>query len=258
MYDDTMFEAPIPQLLLLTTQTGDAILSYYGIHTAVEMKSNNTPITQADKIAHNLLEIGLKKIMPNTPILSEESKHIVFEACQNWQEYWLIDPLDGTREFVNQTDEFCICIAYIKNNQAIFGLIYDPVNRVHYYTHHHQTFRLKAGKTTQLFTKKTHQPLRVVTGRHSHHNPKLQAHLRTLGNIQTFELGSALKFCKIAEGHYDYYPRFGACSEWDSAAGACILRMAGGSVVNALGEELRYNQNKDFLSPDFFASNKTQ
>jgi 3'(2'), 5'-bisphosphate nucleotidase len=251
-----MFESITPQLISLATQAGEKILSYYGKDISVESKSNDTPITQADKSAHTLIEAGLRVIKPNIPILSEESDEEVFHQCKNWSEYWLIDPLDGTREFINQTGEFCVCIAYIKNNRPVFGLIYSPIKQTHYYAYNGKTFRLKNAKTTQIFTQKNHQPLRVVVGHYSQDNLELQAHLETLPEKKMFELGSALKFCKIAEGEYDYYPRFGACSEWDSAAGVCILQMAGGCVKDESGKDLRYNQKTDFLSPAFFASSE--
>ncbi|SFV86748.1 3'(2'),5'-bisphosphate nucleotidase [hydrothermal vent metagenome] len=251
------FDKILPQLIKLTTKTGEDILSHYKTDIKVEIKTNDTPLTIADKNAHQSIVDTLSKLTPNTPILSEESDVIAIEERSKWDEYWLVDPLDGTRDFIERTDEFCICIAYIKNHTAIFGLVYAPITGVHYYGFNAKSYRYYNNTHECINACVAERPLRVVTGRHSSHNPKLGEHLAELGEHQVSRLGSALKFCEIAQGNYDYYPRFGPCSEWDTAAGGCILENAGGSVIDENGEPLRYNTQDSLLSPIFFASGKS-
>ncbi len=129
-----MFDLLTPKLIQLTTEVGETIMSFYNSNISVEMKDDETPLTIADETAHKLIEKGLAEITPNTPILSEESDAISFHELSKWSEYWLVDPLDGTRDFLNHTGEFCICIAYIKNHTPIFGMVYAPINKTHYYT----------------------------------------------------------------------------------------------------------------------------
>ena len=248
------FEKILPQLIKLTADVGKVIMSFYKADMAVEMKLNKTPLTIADQRAHQLIVEGLNHLTPNVAILSEESDTATFEQRSKWQEYWLVDPLDGTQDFLEQTGEFCICIAYIKNHQAIFGLVYAPLTQTHYYGFDNKTYKQHNNIQTPLNACSATLPLRVVIGHNSTHNSKLQTHLQQLGKHQLNHLGSALKFCQIAEGVYDYYPRFGPCCEWDTAAGACILQNAGGCVVDENGAPLRYNTKNDLLSPTFFAS----
>ncbi len=247
------FDKILPQLITLTTEVGDEILSHYKTDIQIEIKADETPLTIADKHAHQSIVNALSKLTPTVPILSEESDKITFKERSKWDEYWLIDPLDGTKDFIEQTGEFCICIAYIKNHTAIFGLVYAPISRTHYYGFDGQSHQYHNGNHKRIKASAAKQTLRIIIGHHSLHNPKLQTHLAKLGEYRLNHLGSALKFCEIAQGNYDYYPRFGPCSEWDTAAGGCILQNAGGSVVDENGEPLRYNTQESLLSPTFFA-----
>ncbi len=252
-----MFDLLTPKLIQLTSEVGEVIMSFYKSDINVETKGDETPLTIVDQQAHQLISSGLELLTPDIPILSEESEDLSYETRSKWDDYWLIDPLDGTRDFIEQTGEFCICIAYIRNNRPIFGFVYAPLSKTHYYTDDQlRTFKLHQGKTTLLKTPLQNLPLEVVIGRHSFNNKKLQSHLKKIGDANINHLGSALKFCKIAEGLYDYYPRFGPCSEWDTAAGSFILQCAGGSVVDESGNALSYNTKQDLLSPVFFASSK--
>ncbi len=250
-----MFDSLIPPLIKLTTEVGERIISFYRSDMSVEVKSDETPLTIADQTAHQLIVDGLEKLTPNIPILSEESDAISFNERSKWREYWLIDPLDGTRDFLDHTGEFCICIAYIKDHAPIFGMVYAPIDKTHYYaTKGSNTFKLQNGIKKTLKTSKTNSTLRVVVGHHSSHNKRLKEHLKEQEKYELSQMGSALKFCSIAQGDYDYYPRFGPCSEWDTAAGVCILEGAGGQVLDENGMPLRYNTKDDLTSPVFFAS----
>lgn len=250
-----MFEILIPKLVVLTTQVGNEILRYYKTDMQVEGKSDGTPLTIADQTAHHMIVEALQKLTPGTPILSEESTEIPFLERSKWDEYWLIDPLDGTRDFLEHTGEFCICIAYIKNNRCVFGMVYSPTENTHYYgAEGFPAYKMTNGMGQEIHVKQPSDTLKIVIGHHSSNNEKLQKHLQSLGQHSITKIGSALKFCLIAEGAYDYYPRFGPCSEWDTAAGACILESAGGQVIDKQGRTLKYNTKEDLTSPVFFAS----
>ena len=169
--------------------------------------------------------------------------------------YWLIDPLDGTRDFIDGSPDFCISIALIKNNYPTFGLIYSPFNQVHYYRLNKQpSIKVENTKSSKILTSKPKRWKKIVVGRYSINNKGLKEHLKLKTNFETFKLGSALKFCLIAEGIYHYYPKFGRCSEWDTAAGICILEGAGGSVVNLDNKALKFNLTEDIISPSFIAT----
>ncbi len=254
-----MFNAIVPQLTQLCSEVGELIMGCYSEDMCSQTKADNTPVTIADHKAHQMIVKALSEITPDIPILSEESEHIDYTQRQQWSEYWLVDPLDGTRDFLDRTGEFCICIAYIKNHKSVFGMVYAPSTKTHYYTTDEQTtYKHQGQQLTQLKTQADHSPREVVIGHHSIGNPQLKQHLDSLSNHRVSKLGSAIKFCQIAEGIYDYYPRFGPCSEWDTAAGTCILRCAGGVVMDENNQELRYNTKADLTSPIFFALNKAQ
>ncbi len=247
----------IQQIIKLSTIAGAKIINYYQKNIDYQTKDDGTYITKADTSSHNIIVTGLAEIMPSIPILSEESKNTPYSIRKKWNEYWLIDPLDGTKDFINGTDEFCINISYIKDNRPIFGLIYAPVTKTHFYGIKNKgAFLYKNQTTTKITASKKHSPLRIVIGNYSYNNKYLQQHLKKLGkyNIQT--VGSALKFVYIANGKYDYYPKFSPCSEWDTAAGVCILEEAGGKVVDINGKILYYNKSDNLLSTNFISSGR--
>ena len=245
----------LAKLLNLSSQAGEIIMDFRKKSPDYLIKDDNTPLTQADKASHEFLLNELTKLTPNTPILSEESSHIPFSIRESWEEYWLIDPLDGTRDFIDGSPDFCISIALIKNHYPDFGLIYSPFDKVHYY-------RLNQGPSIKLVNKQTQKILtskpkrweKIVVGRYSINNKNLKKHLKLKTNFETFKLGSALKFCLIAEGVYHYYPKFGRCSEWDTAAGICILEGSGGRVVDLENKALKFNLTDDIISPSFIAT----
>ena len=245
----------LAKLLNLSSQAGEIIMDFRKKSPDYLIKDDNTPLTQADKASHEFLLNELTKLTPNTPILSEESSHIPFSIRESWEEYWLIDPLDGTRDFIDGSPDFCISIALIKNHYPDFGLIYSPFDKVHYY-------RLNQGPSIKLVNKQTQKILtskpkrweKIVVGRYSINNKNLKEHLKLKTNFETFKLGSALKFCLIAEGVYHYYPKFGRCSEWDTAAGICILEGSGGRVVDLENKSLKFNLTDDIISPSFIAT----
>ncbi|MBC47385.1 MAG: 3'(2'),5'-bisphosphate nucleotidase [Thiotrichales bacterium] len=244
----------LSQLINLTTQAGEIIMDLRDNSTNYSIKADNTPLTLADKASHELIVSQLQKLTPNIPILSEESSHIPFSTRKSWNEYWLIDPLDGTRDFIDGSPDFCISIALIRDNYPSFGLIYSPYNKVHYYRLENSPSLKLVNKTTfEILTTKPKRWEKIVVGRYSTNNKGLKEHLKHKTNFETFKHGSALKFCLIAEGIYHYYPKFGRCSEWDTAAGVCILEGAGGKVIDLNNNTLKYNSTKDIISPAFRA-----
>ena len=250
-----MFSALLPKLISLTSVAGEIIMSLQNESTDFTVKSDSTPLTRADNASHNLITDTLEEITPDIPILSEESKETSFSVREKWQKYWLIDPLDGTRNFIEGSKEFCINIAFIENNYPVFGLIYSPSMKAHYYRLPQQeSIKLIDNVAHKICTKKPKRWEKIVFGRYSQNNKQLQKHLRSKTNFETFRLGSALKFCLIAEGIYHYYPKFGRCSEWDTAAGVCILEGAGGKVEDLQGQPLQYNTKEDTTSPTFVAT----
>ena len=250
----TMNSKILSQLINLTAQAGEIIMDLRANSSDYSIKADNTPVTLADKASHELIVNTLQKLTPNTPILSEESSHIPFSTRKSWDEYWLIDPLDGTRDFIDGSPDFCISIALIRDNYPVFGLIYSPFNKVHYYRFENNSSVKLVNKTTStILTSKPKRWEKIVVGRYSNNNKGLKEHLRYKTNFETFKLGSALKFCLIAEGIYHYYPKFGRCSEWDTAAGVWILEGAGGKVTDLNDNALQYNSTKDIISPAFRA-----
>jgi len=252
---ERMFSELLPQLIKLTVEVGEEIMSLYSEHLNVKVKSDNTPLTIADEISHKMISEALECLTPGTPILSEESGEVPFNHRKDWGGYWLIDPLDGTKDFLCGSKDFCINIAYIKDNYPVFGLIYAPSSKTHYY-------KLPNEKSVKLFDDvyysiSTSKPKRwenIVIGHHSSGNKYLQKHLKSKTDFELFQLGSALKFCSIAEGRHHHYPKFGPCSEWDTAAGVCILEGAGGRVTDLEGQPLTYNAKENTTSPAFLAS----
>lgn len=248
----------LKQIMHTAKRAGDAILERYGENTTFELKEDSTPLTEIDLLSNTIIIEDLQKITPNIPILSEETDYVDFKKRKSWDEYWLIDPLDGTRGFIDKTDDFCVCLSYVKYNEPLFGLIYAPILDTFYLANSKDiAYKVKDDHWEQISVSKPHSPLRVIVGKYSVNQRPVKQHLMGILGEKQYELfgvGSALKFCFIAEGKYDYYPALGICSEWDSAAGSFILQAAGGYVLDFFDNPLRYNTKNDLISPIFFAS----
>lgn len=232
---------------------GEQILAVYAQDFEVSEKADASPLTQADLAAHRCIVSRLPDLDGGLPILSEESAAIAWSTRRGWTRYWLVDPLDGTREFVKKNGEFTVNIALIENGEPVLGVVYAPV----------MDWLLVGGRGLgaqwQRFgtsgvaeVAKAGSPLRVAASR-SHRDEKTQQYLNRIGSVDTFGLGSSLKFCKIATGEIDLYPRFGPTSEWDTAAAQAVLEAAGGGVFTLDGEPLRYNSKESLLNPHFIA-----
>lgn len=237
---------------------GQKILQFYAHRSTIETskKSDATPLTAADLASHNMIVQELQKITPDVPILSEEGKDIPFSERRHWEHYWLIDPLDGTKEFLEGNGEFSINIALIEKHQAVMGIIYQPTTQDYFFAVQHQGayWRAPDGNYVPLRTRIFNaEHLEILISRH--HTPKWLMQQLESGNVpfHFHGLGSSLKFCRLASGLADVYPRLGPTSEWDTAAGQCILEEAGGIVMQISGEPLRYNTKAELENPSFLA-----
>ena len=232
-----------------------AILEVYAGSFAVRSKADDSPVTAADMAAHRAIVDGLRELTPDWPILSEEAANIPRDTRRNWSRYWLVDPLDGTREFVKRNGEFTVNIALIEDGEPVLGVVQAPVTGALYAACRGSGARCerKPGAIPEaLETRAPQSPLKVA-GSRSHARPGQVEMLARLGDIETIAMGSSLKFCLIAEGKADLYLRLGPTSEWDTAAAHCILAEAGGAVLDLDGNPLRYNQKESLINPSFIA-----
>lgn len=250
------------EVITIAKAAGEAIMQVYSTDFNVEHKEDKSPLTQADLAAHEVIIKGLNVLMPHIPVLSEESAIVSFETRQDWLEYWLIDPLDGTREFVKRNGEFTVNIALIKSHQPVLGVVYAPVTQVLYFAVQGQgAFKqVNDSLPTRIQTKQLNLAAPIVVGSRSHKDDKMLAFMRNLENKlgikpELISMGSSLKICLVAEGVADVYPRLGPTSEWDTAAAHCVILEAGGDIVHAeQGETLQYNMKPSILNPFFFAT----
>ncbi|MGB9429570.1 MAG: 3'(2'),5'-bisphosphate nucleotidase CysQ [Gammaproteobacteria bacterium] len=242
-------------LLDIATQAGDAILKIYATDFDVSLKRDHSPVTAADMAAHEVIVRGLKHLTPDLPVLSEESSDIPFAERRRWDSYWLVDPLDGTKEFISKNGDFTVNIALVQNHAPVVGVVHIPVENLSYYgVVGAGALRRKTGGAPEPIHVQplAHGPVRVVASR-SHRGELLDGYLAKLGAHEIVSRGSALKFCLVAEGAADVYPRLGPTSEWDTAAGHAVLLAAGGQVVNVDGSALSYNSKESLLNPHFIA-----
>jgi 3'(2'), 5'-bisphosphate nucleotidase len=243
-------------LLPIAARAGAAIMRIYEGDFAVQHKSDDSPLTLADLESQRIIVEGLAALTPELPVLSEESAQAPWAVRRAWRELWVVDPLDGTREFVKRNGEFAINIALVSEHQPVLGLIAAPAQGVVYWgARGLGAHRLRPGEpATSIRVSPCQTPLRVV-GSRSHATPETEAYVQRLGAHVTTGIGSSLKFCLIAEGTADVYPRFGPTSEWDTAAGQALLESAGGQVTRLDGQRLRYNCRETLLNGDFLAFN---
>ncbi|TDJ45437.1 MAG: 3'(2'),5'-bisphosphate nucleotidase [Gammaproteobacteria bacterium] len=246
-------EALIQPVTDIAVRAGDTILEIYATDFEVETKADQSPLTAADKASHNTIVAALAELTPDIPIQSEESDGISWEERSQWPEYWLIDPLDGTKEFIKKNGEFTVNIALIQGHQAVLGVVHVPViNRSFYGFANGGAFeRTPEGKVKEIHVMSPAQnPVRVV-GSRSHRGELVEAYLEKLGAHVMVSMGSSLKLCLIASGEADIYPRLGLTSEWDTAAAQAVVECAGGKVTQLDGSPLMYNAKEDILNPHF-------
>lgn len=220
---------------------------------SVQAKQDNSPLTEADMAAHAAIDDGLEELAAEYPVLSEESADIPFEDRARWGRYWLVDPLDGTREFVKRTPEFTVNIALIDQHEAILGVVYAPaLNTAYFAARGLGAYRQHDRQTPERIqvASQCREPVIVASSR-SHGSAEVQQFLSKLGSHELLIMGSALKSCLVAEGRADIYPRLGPTSEWDTAAAQCVVEEAGGMVTDTQIKPLRYNTKDSLLNPYF-------
>jgi 3'(2'), 5'-bisphosphate nucleotidase len=239
-------------VIALAKRAGDAIMQVYASDFAVEHKDDRSPLTAADMAAHHCIVDGLSALTPELPILSEESASVPYAVRRAWQRYWLVDPLDGTREFVKRNGEFTVNIALIEDGRATLGVIFAPARDYLAHAVLGEDAIVDDGRGARTVRASTQLPARWrVAGSRSHGDGRLDGFLDRLGPHDLVPLGSSLKFCLVAEGAADVYLRLGPTSEWDTAAGQCIVEAAGGQVTDLRLAPLQYNQRDSLLNPEF-------
>lgn len=255
MPKDTLIHSVID----IARRAGDAILEVYEHDFAVEHKVDHSPLTAADLAAHRIIVDRLGALTPEVPVLSEESADVAWNTRRAWSRYWLVDPMDGTREFVKRNGEFTVNIALIEDHRAVLGVVLAPVTGDLYYGRAGEgAFRQETpdSEPQRIRVRRAADPL-IVAGSRSHASERQQGLLAKLGAHELVPRGSSLKFCLIARGDADLYLRAGPTSEWDTAAAHCVLGAAGGDVCMFDGTPLRYNTKASLLNPEFIAVGDT-
>ncbi|CAK0781669.1 3'(2'),5'-bisphosphate nucleotidase [Gammaproteobacteria bacterium] len=243
----------LQSVVVLAKEAGRRVMEIYSSDFQVNLKEDQSPLTAADLASHDCLVAGLEKLPQVYPILSEESIGVPFEERSQWETFWLIDPLDGTKEFIKRNDEFTVNVALIDHEQPVLGVVYAPAKDLCYSAAVGIGAFRQIGETPpEAITVRSSapSPLRVI-GSRSHSGEELLAYLNRLGDYELMVSGSSLKFCLVADGSADLYPRIGLTSEWDTAAAHCVVRAAGGEVTDFQGQPLRYNAKPSILNPHF-------
>ena len=252
--DELNLEYLCQNALNIAVIAGKKILDIYESKYTIKHKQDNTPLTTADLAADKIIRNGLKELTPEIPVLTEESEAVPFDTRKKWHRYWLVDPLDGTREFIKRNGEFTVNISLIENHKSIIGVINVPVIQTDYFAWRSGgAFKRSSEQPThQINCRKADINKLVIAGSRSHVSDKLQTYLDKFENIKLLSVGSSLKSCMGAEGSVDLYPRLGLTSEWDTAAAQCIVEEAGGYITQTNGDDLLYNTKDCLLNPEFF------
>lgn len=244
-----------PQVIAVAKAAGQAILEIYAGSFTVQDKADKTPLTEADLAAHQTIVQGLAELAVDYPVLSEEDV-VPFEQRRQWTTYWLVDPLDGTKEFIKRNGEFGVNIALVHQHRPVLGVVFAPVlERTYVASLGNGAYVINgAGQREVIEVSEAEQPIRITASR-SHPGPRTEAYLNTLaqelGELSIVPMGSSLKSCVVAEGRADIYPRLGKTSEWDTAACQIIVEEAGGTMQTLHGSPMRYNTKESLLNPEF-------
>ena len=237
---------------------GREIMKVYETDFKVSWKSDESPLTEADQISHEIITKGLKKCFPDIPIISEEGSSRGYEDRFNWDKYFLIDPLDGTKEFLKKNGEFTVNIALIEINRPVFGMIHIPFEgKTFWGGKNYKAMQFHNGEISAISVEKNIDNQYSILTSRSHKNPELILGIKNIKkrvSAKTIEIGSSKKFCNLAQDDSMIYPRFGLTSEWDIAAGHAIIESLGGMMTRLDGTEIKYNLRETFLVSDFIAS----
>lgn len=237
----------------IAATAGRAIMEVYGRAFSIEHKNDRTPLTEADMAAHHVICDGLAALTPRLPVLSEEKADIPYSERAGWSDYWLVDPLDGTREFIKRNGEFTVNIALISQHRPVLGVVGVPVSGVCYYASAGcGAYRAAPGEPARrIHTRRWEGGRIVIAGSRSHNDPRFDLFLAEFEDYEMISMGSSLKSCLVAEGKADVYLRLGPTSEWDTAAAQCVVEEAGGGVSDLDMAPLRYNTKESLLNPYF-------
>ena len=246
-------------VIALARDAAAKIMEVYESEFAVQHKDDRSPLTAADLASHHCILAGLEQLAPDIPVLSEESaEDVPSEVRRTWRKLWLVDPLDGTREFIKRNGEFTVNIALIEDGIPVFGVVQQPTTGALWWGARGKgAFKRDGDVDAPLRVRKpATAPLRVAASR-SHRDERTEAFMAKMGDVEPIGVGSSLKFCMLAEGAIDVYPRFAPTSEWDTGAAQCVVEAAGGAVVDPRGRPLSYNQRDTILNGDFIALGDT-
>lgn len=238
----------------IAQDAGNIIKQYFNSNYEVNYKQDQSPVTTADLAAHNYISEKLKTLTPELPLLSEESIQIDYARRNTWNTYWLVDPLDGTREFIKNKPDFTVNIALVHMNKPVLGVIYLPIeDHLYFATKGNETFKRDSDNTlTTIAVSELPRNSFRICGSRAHPGKSMQKFLLNIGEHELISRGSSIKSCLVAEGRADIYPRFGPTWEWDTAAAQCIIEQAGGKLVDLNLNTLQYNK-ESLLNPSFIA-----
>ncbi|AZT84545.1 3'(2'),5'-bisphosphate nucleotidase [Marinobacter sp. NP-4(2019)] len=250
------YSSILPDVIKIADQASERVLHIYQSDFKVDYKADQSPITAADLASHEVIVQGLRKLTPDTPILSEEGADIPWEERKHWRRFWLIDPIDGTRDFTQRTGEFTVNIALIEDGEPVLGVVTAPALKEAFWGAKGEGAhkRDRSGKISPMHVVEAKAIKRVVASK-NHLNDETKAFIEQVGEHELVQAGSSLKFCRLAEGRADLYPRLGPTCEWDTGAAHAVLVAAGGKVETLEGEPLRYGK-EDLLNPFFIATGK--
>ncbi|MCP5325076.1 MAG: 3'(2'),5'-bisphosphate nucleotidase CysQ [Oceanospirillaceae bacterium] len=247
----------VEQVSSVARQAGEAIMAIYRTDFTQYSKADSSPLTEADLAAHHIICDGLAAIS-SLPVLSEESpaEQMKWDVRRNWNEFWLVDPLDGTKEFINKNDEFTVNIALIRDGKAVLGVVYcPPLDRLYFAAEGVGAFRQDGQGAEPTEIRVSPEPVAGetwnVVGSRRHGAEALEKFARSLGEVETVSMGSSLKLCLVAEGQAHLYPRLAPTCEWDTGAAQAIVEIAGGAVLTPDLLPLQYGQKEDLLNPYF-------
>ena len=248
------YSSILPEVLKIADAASEKVMSIYMTDFKVNYKADESPITAADIASHNVIVEGLSNLSQDIPILSEEGAEIPWSERKHWQRFWLIDPIDGTKDFTQRTGEFTVNIALIENGEPILGVVTAPALKEAYWGLRGEGAykRDNTGHVQRISVAPPGEAKRVVASK-NYLNEDTKAFIDKLGAHELVQAGSSLKFCKIAEGHADIYPRLAPTCEWDTGAAHAVLLAAGGKVETLEGKPLQYGK-EDVLNPHFVAS----